>query len=183
MKRFVPLILLAVAATAASAHAADSRPNILYCVADDASWAHFGAYGENVVHTPVFDRVAREGVRFNHAYCGSPSCTPSRGAMLTGQNIWRLEEGSNLGSTLKKKFPNYVDLLEESGYVVGLQGKGWGPGEPKPGGYSRNPAGPNFKNFEAFLKTVPEGRPFCFWYGSHDPHRPYVKDTGVKSGM
>jgi len=50
-------------------------------------------------------------------------------------------------------------------------------------GRTRNPAGPSFKSFAAFFKSVPKGKPFCFWFGSHDPHRAYVKGSGVKSGL
>ena len=133
--------------------------------------------------TPTFDRVAAEGALFTHSFCASPSCTPSRAAMLTGQHIYRLEDSGNLWSLLPAKFDTYPDLLEKQGYVVGLQGKGWGPGDFKAGGRSRNPAGPSFKSFGEFLKTVPKGKPFCFWFGSHDPHRPYVKGSGAAAGL
>src|SRR2546425_2265622 len=163
--------------------AADSRPNILYCLADDWSWPHAGVYQDKVVRTPTFDRVAREGMLFNYCFSAAPSCTPSRAAMLTGQYPHRLEQGSCLWGFLPKKFPVYPDLLEKSGYVVGCMGKGWGPGNFQAGGFTRNPAGPTFQSFDNFLKTVPEGKPFCFWFGSHDPHRPYRAGSGAESGL
>ena len=162
---------------------ADARPDILFCLADDWSWPHAGIYGDHVVKTPNFDRVAREGVLFTHAFCAAPSCTPSRAAMLTGQAPHRLQAGGNLHGFLPKEFRVYPDILENAGYTVGLQGKGWGPGDFQFGGRTRNPAGPGFKSFGAFLKTVPKGKPFCFWFGSLDPHRAYVKDSGLKAGM
>ncbi|MDH7569475.1 MAG: sulfatase [Armatimonadota bacterium] len=161
----------------------DDRPNILFCIADDPSWAHFGAYGDPVVQTPNFDRVARDGVLFQRAYCSAPTCTASRGAILTGQAFYRLAEGANLWSTLPARFPVYPDLLEAAGYFVGSRGKGWGPGDFRPGGRARQPAGPTFPSFEAFLNAVPSGKPFCFWFGSTDPHRPYEQGVGVRSGM
>src|SRR5438034_6593818 len=145
-------------------------PNILFCLADDWAWPHAGVYGDHVIKTPTFDRVATEGVLFSHVFCAAPSCTPSRAAMLTGQAPHRLKAGGNLHGFLPKEFAVYPDLLEAAGYVVGLQGKGWGPGDFKAGGRTRNPAGPNFKSFAAFLKTVPSGKPFWFWFGSLDPH-------------
>jgi len=163
--------------------AAANRPNILFCLADDWAWPHAGAYGDKVVKTPVFDRVASEGVLFNYAFSAAPSCTPSRGAILTGQAPHRLEEGGNLHSFLPKKFPVYPDLLERAGYAVGYTRKGWGPGKYQAGGRERNPAGPNFKSFADFLKTVPADKPFCFWFGSIDPHRGYEKGAGVAAGM
>ncbi len=107
---------------------------------------------------------------------------PPAGAILTGQAIHRLKEGGNLWSTLPAEFRTYPDLLEAQGYHVGLTGKGWGPGRVAGTGRKRNPAGPNFKDFHAFLATVPEGEPFCYWFGSTDPHRPYEKGSGVASG-
>src|SRR4051812_46666697 len=159
------------------------KPNILFCLADDWSWPHAGVYGDRVVQTPTFDRVAREGMLFNFCFSAAPSCTPSRAAMLTGQYPHRLEEGSCLWGFLPKKFPVYPDLLEKSGYVVGCTRKGWGPGDFKAGGFERNPAGSVFKDFGEFIKTVPAGKPFCFWFGSHDPHRPYPAGAGAQSGL
>ncbi len=158
-------------------------PNILFCIADDWSWPHASVAGDKVVKTPTFDRVVREGVLFQNAFVTAPSCTPSRGSIVTGQWHWRLEEGGNLWSTLPAKFAVYPDLLEKAGYHVGVTRKGWGPGQPQPGGRTRNPAGPAYKDFNAFLAARPEGKPFCFWFGSNDPHRPYEWQSGVKSGM
>jgi arylsulfatase A-like enzyme len=158
-----------------------ARPNILLVIADDWSYPHAGAYGDPIVRTPNFDRIAREGVRFSHAFAAAPSCTPSRAALLTGQAVHRLEEGGNLHGFLPQRYPVYPDLLERAGYVVGYAGKGWGPGRFEQGGRERNPAGPAFKSFEEFLARRPPGAPFCFWHGSQDPHRPYEAGTGAQS--
>jgi arylsulfatase A-like enzyme len=176
-------LVLVLGLLAVAAKAADTRPNILYCLADDWGWPSAGAYGDRVVKTPTFDRLAKEGMLFNYCFSAAPSCTPSRAAMLTGQYPHRLEEGSCLWGFLPRKFAVYPDLLEQSGYVVGSTRKGWGPGDFRAGGFSRNPAGPTFKDLAAFLKTVPKGKPFCFWFGSHDPHRPYERGSGAASGM
>jgi N-sulfoglucosamine sulfohydrolase len=163
--------------------AAEERPSILYCLADDWAWPHAGAYGDRLVSTPNFDRIAREGVLLTHAFCAAPSCTPSRAAMLTGQAPHRLQEGGNLHGFLPSRFQVYPDLLERTGYHAGFTRKGWGPGRYEAGGRKRNPAGPSFKSFEEFLGGVPKGEPFVFWFGSQDPHRPYDPDSGLKSGM
>jgi len=159
------------------------RPNILLIIADDWSWPHAGAYGDPVVQTPAFDRIAREGVLFTNAFCASPSCTPSRGTLLTGQAVHRLAEGANLWSELPSRLAVYPDLLEARGYAVGHSRKGWGPGNDKGGGRMRNPAGPRFADCAAFFETVEEGQPFCFWFGSQDPHRPYDAGSGRRAGM
>lgn len=176
------------------------RPNILFCISDDQSYAHTGANGDPVVSTPAFDRIAREGLRFEHAFCDAPTCGPSRSAILTGQSIWRLEEAGNIHSTLPAKFATYTELLEEAGYRVGYTGKGWSPGRLEPGGRTVNPAGELFQgrtleapfkgirnidyagNFEDFLAQVPKGESFCFWLGTSEPHRGYEEGAGLKTG-
>nr|MCH9725544.1 sulfatase [Planctomycetota bacterium] len=157
------------------------RPNILFAIADDWGWPHAGAYGDPVVKTPTFDRLAREGVLFQHAYVSSPSCTPSRGAILTGKYHWQLEAGANLHCIFPDKFETYPEILKAHGYRVGHTGKAWGPGRTET--RSREIAGKRFKNFEEFLGKQEEGAPFCFWLGSSDPHRPYEPGSGLKSGM
>jgi len=159
-----------------------SRPNVLVIVADDWS-PHAGAYGDGVVPTPAIDRLTREGVLFENAFCAAPSCSPSRAAMLTGRYPHQLQEGGNLWGTLPTAYPNYRVLLEKNGYKTGLHGKGWGPGDPTVGGYAHNPAGPEFKSLEAFLAELPTGTPFCFWIGSSDPHRPYSPDLKKTAGL
>ncbi len=195
------LVLLTVLwAVGLRTSAAENRPNILFCISDDQSYAHTGANGDPVVKTPAFDRIAREGLRFVHAFCDAPTCGPSRSAILTGQPIWRLEEAGNIHSTLPAKFATYTQLLEEAGYAVGYTGKGWSPGRLEPGGRTSNPAGepynrqrlePPFKgirnvdyagNFERFLKQLPQDQPFCFWLGTSEPHRGYQAGAGKLSG-
>lgn len=159
------------------------KPNILFAIADDWGWPHAGVYGDPVVQTPAFDRVAREGILFNHAYVTSPSCTPSRNGILTGQYHWRLGPGANLWSTLDESIPVYPLLLEDAGYKIGHYRKSWGPGDLS--NWERHPAGKSYGEggLEAFLEEWEGDRPFCFWLGSWDPHRPYDEGTGVASGM
>lgn len=177
------LFLLAYASGYQIASAAENerRPNILLAIADDWGYPHASCYGDPVVKTPTFDRLAREGVLFKHAFVSSPSCTPSRGALLSGQHFWRLREGANLWVTLPADIPVYPDLLEAAGYSIGYTRKGWGPG--KLGDRQRNPAGPQFKDFAAFLDERPKDKPFCFWFGSVDPHRPYEPGSGAANGI
>ncbi len=171
--------LLSFAVSVAAAD--DARPNILFAIADDWGWPHAGAYGDAVVKTPNFDRLAEEGMLFHHAYVSSPSCTPSRGAILTGQWHWRLEGAGNLWSVFPDKFDTYPDLLQEAGYVVGTSGKAWGPGRTETGG--RQLAGKRYKNFGEFLNARDKSKPFCYWLGTSDPHRPFKKGAGEASGM
>ncbi len=176
------------------------RPNILLAMADDLAWPHLSAYGCRFVSTPNIDRVAQQGVLFHNCYTTAPTCTASRGSLLTGLYPWQLEEGCQLWGLLPAKYRTYPDILEEAGYAVGLTNKGWGPGSIEASDRTRNPAGPSFNertcepltscmnkndyaaNFADFLDTKPDDRPFCFWYGAKEPHRPYEKGSGRKHG-
>lgn len=188
-------------ASSAAQEADAERPNILLIVTDDQSWLHLGCYGDEGLNTPNLDRLAAQGVRFNYAYTAAPSCTASRSGLLTGQEIWRLEEGGVFGCTLPRKFPVFPVLLEESGYAIGHTGKGWGPGNLKVGGWTeRGPLGKAYNgarvadrklavsscdyagNLERFLGTRPEDRPFFFWVGMSEPHRGYRKGSGLRAG-
>jgi N-sulfoglucosamine sulfohydrolase len=204
----LPCLLLAVLAMAASdprPHASTpqegSRPNILFAIADDWSFGHAGAYGSAWVRTPAFDRVAREGILFTRAYTPNAKCAPSRAVLLTGRHSWQLEEAANHVPFFPPKFKSWAEALSEHGYVTGMTGKGWGPGvannangKPRqmtgrPFNDSKSPSpatgiGANdyAANFEKFLSTVPQGRPWSFWYGAHEPHRGYEYGSGVAKG-
>jgi arylsulfatase A-like enzyme len=159
-----------------------ARPNILFCLADDWGWPHAGAYGDQTVQTPAFDRLAREGVLFHHAFVSSPSCTPCRNTLLTGQQFYRLEAGANLWSTLDIRYPNFMFMLREAGYEIGHWRKAWGPGDFKKGGYTEHPCGPG-GDFSTFMRNRDKAKPFCFWFGTSDPHRGYKMGSGAKSGI
>jgi uncharacterized sulfatase len=200
---FLGLVALSAAlAGPGAARAADGkgRPNLLLAISDDQSWPYAGAYGCKSVHTPAFDRIAREGVLFTHAYCASPGCSPSRAALLTGRHTWQLEQAGTHASSFPTRYVVYPDQLESAGYYVGLTGKGWGPGNYQVSGRPRNPAGPAFSartlksaprgmstndyaaNFKDFLAKKPKEKPFCFWYGCTEPHRAFDKGAGLKAG-
>lgn len=160
-----------------------ARPNIVVAIADDWSWMHAGAYGDPAVRTPNIDRLAREGLRYAHAYVAAPSCSPSRAALLTGQYPHRLEEGSQLWGFLPGRFAVYPELLAQAGYHAGSTRKGWGPGRIEPAGRTHDPAGKKYDDFTAFMAERPEGAPFVFWFGSQDPHRPYDAGSGERAGI
>ncbi len=172
--------LLSIHGTCANA-ADNARPNILFALADDWGWPHASAYGDPVVKTPTFDRLAREGALFNQVYVSAPSCTPSRGAILTGQWHWRLKGAANLWSVFPDQFVTYPQLLAEAGYATGVTGKGWGPGQVATQG--RQLEGRRYPSFQAFIDKQDADKPFCFWLGSSDPHRPYKAGSGKASGM
>jgi arylsulfatase A-like enzyme len=177
------LALLPILAALGQSPPADARPNVLVVIADDWSFPHAGVYGDPTVKTPHFDRLAGQGALFTRAFCAAPTCSASRAALLTGRMPHRLGPGADLWGVLPAQYTTYPDLLAWSGYVVGQSGKGWGPGTLDGSGRTHNPAGPTFRTFAEFLKTVPADRPFCYWHGSQDPHRPYDAGSGRKAGL
>lgn len=177
------------------------RPNLLVCIADDWSYGHAGAYSCAWVRTPGFDRVAREGLLFRHAYTPNAKCAPSRACLLTGRNSWQLGAAANHIPFFPPEVKTYPEALAEQGYVVGVTGKGWAPGVANDGaGRPRRMTGRPFNhrtaappatgignndyaaNFADFLATVPRGQPWCFWLGAVEPHRPYEYGSGVAKG-
>ena len=194
------LAIVFSASTIVSTSAAE-RPNILFCIADDASFPHMGAYGCSWVDTPGFDRVAEQGILFTRCYTPNAKCAPSRSCILTGRNSWQLDEACNHWPYFPVKFKSYAEALIDNDYHVGYTGKGWAPGialdangkrRHLPGPpYSRLKTKPPAKaisptdyaaNFEAFLEDQPKDKPFCFWYGGHEPHRAYEYGAGIKYG-
>lgn len=183
------LTLLAVCCLPAFAAA---PPNILFIIADDAS-RHFGeAYGCTWVKTPNIDKLAKSGLVFDHAYTPTSKCAPSRAAILTGRNPWQLEEAVNHQPYFPAKFMAFSEVLVKAGIPVGSEGKTWGPGDAKladgsprdfgfPGsGKKGSPrAGAALTDF---LKARTPGKPFFYWFGSANPHRPYKLDSGIAAG-
>ena len=151
--------------------------------------------------TPAFDRVAREGLLFTHAYTPNAKCAPSRACILTGRNSWQLKEAANHICYFPPEFKGWGEALAEHGWFVGHTLKGWGPGVAKDAdGKLRVMTGKAFNarkakppteeisnndyaaNFEDFLAAAPAGQPWCFWYGAVEPHRGYEFGSGVAKG-
>lgn len=185
----------------ASGLLAAERPNILFAIADDWSFPHAGVYGCKWVGTPSFDRVAREGLLFTNAYTPNAKCAPSRACVLTGRNSWQLKAAGNHLAFFPLEFKSYPEALAENGYFVGMTGKGWAPGVAHTtDGKARDLAGQPFDartsppptkgissndytaNFSDFLDAAPRDRPWCFWYGGQEPHRPYESGSGAAVG-
>ncbi len=167
----------------AAAQRGKARPNILLLLADNWAWPHASCYRDPVIRTPTFDRLAKEGVVFTHSFAPNPSCSPSRSLLLSGQETHRLGAAASLYGNMSTAVPTYTGLLEKAGYAVGFADKGWGPGTPKDAGWPHNPAGVGYEDFDAFLKARPDGKPFCFWFGSHDPHVPWDRGRERKAAM
>lgn len=176
----------------------ETKPNILFIIADDISRTSMGAYGNTYIKTPAFDRIAEQGILFTNAFVTNPKSAPARAGILTGRYSWQLEESANHWPIMSDKWVFYPDLIEASGYFMGFTGKGWGPGifpgEHNPAGWEYNDIKltPPYKsisskdysaNFEFFLNQNSDNKPFVFWLGTHEAHRAFEKDVHKKKNI
>ena len=141
------------------------KPNILFAFADD--WGRYArAYAEHeganslneLIETPNFDRIARQGALFTNALVPAPSCTPCRSSILAGQYFWQTGLGAILqGAVWDETIPTFpLELEAKGGYFVGYQYKVWSPGRTlnAPIGATRTrfePAGRNFNQFSHWV--------------------------------
>jgi arylsulfatase A-like enzyme len=106
-----------------------TKPNIIFILADDHAAKAISAYGAGINHTPNMDRLAKEGMKFNHAYVNNSICTPSRAAILTGTHS-HVNGVMTLASVINKHLPNVAKQLRTGGYQTGIIGK-WHLGDGK----------------------------------------------------
>lgn len=149
----------------------ESRPNIVFILADDLGWADLACYGSDLHETPNLDRLAKQGVRFTEAYAASPVCTPTRVSILTGKHparlhmtIWR-EAALNRGKqkllepvcvdSLPTDEITIAELLKDAGYYNVHLGK-WHAG--------RAEAYPQAHGFHRNIGGTLWGAPETFWY-------------------
>lgn len=184
-----------VAGLLAARPAAGGPGGVLFIIADDASCHLRESYGCPWVTTPRIDSLAREGIVFANAYVPTSKCAPCRAAILTGRNPWQLEAAANHIPFFPPRFRSFTEVLADRGVALAAAGKVWGPGvarddagadrtwgfaavaRPEKGRPLDPPA-----EFRRFLAGVPADRPFFYWFGSANPHRPFAADAGLASG-
>jgi len=141
------------------------QPNIVLINCDDLGWGDMGCTGHPLHKTPHLDRLAAEGTRFTSFYQGSPVCSPSRGAMLTGCHPCRIGFDRFDGSLvlfpghaigLDRGEETFATVLKRAGYSTHCVGK-WHCGDQ-----------------EEFL---PQSHGFDSYYGL-----PYSNDMGRQGG-
>ncbi|MBZ0303909.1 MAG: sulfatase-like hydrolase/transferase, partial [Anaerolineae bacterium] len=131
-----------------------STPNILLITSDQQHWDTLGC-SNPAIQTPHLDRLAREGTRFQRAYCPNPTCTPTRASMITGK--YPSQHGAfSLGMKLAEHEPTVGDVFQQAGYHTALVGKAhfqqlWGTDE--------------FPSMESY----PLLQDLDFWRGFHGP--------------
>ncbi|WP_200979997.1 sulfatase [Echinicola sp. 20G] len=98
------------------------QPNIIFYVADDQDIYDYGCYGNEKVHTPAVDQLAREGLLFENAFTGQAICAPSRSQLLTGK--YPLKNGCFANHTpVKPDIESITQRMQALGYEVVLAGK------------------------------------------------------------
>jgi arylsulfatase A-like enzyme len=133
---------------AADARRRESRPNIIWIMADDLSWADCGCYGQKIIRTPNIDALADDGIRFTQCYAGSTVCAPSRSCLMQGLHQGHATVRDNMLAGyrhgLQPEDTTVAAVCKEAGYATGLFGK-WGLATPEQQGR------PNAMGFDEFF--------------------------------
>jgi len=185
-------LLLAVFLSLPLAALAETRPNILFLLADDMRWDAMGHRGNAVIETPEMDKLAAGGVSFTHSYVTTSICMVSRATIFTGQYM----SGHGIDDFATPLSPEqfaktYPMLMRGAGYHTGFIGK-WGLGGDLPvdsfdyfEGFSgqgwfyqpedKEEKGPHLTQIMGgqaaeFLKGVPAGKPFALSVSFKAPH-------------
>lgn len=164
---------------------ASDRPNILLITADDLNWDSVGCFGNPLKGvTPNIDKLASEGVRFEHAYVTIAICQPCRASIMTGRYPHR--SGALGFDKINAGVPTLPEKLRESGYYTAAIGKAVHtiPSRHKTAfdetfdmhelGYGRSPKRYHETASQAIAKAKVDGKPFFLNVNMHDPHRPFA---------
>lgn len=98
------------------------KPNIVFIMADQLAAAFLGVYGSGVDSSPVLDRLANQGMRFNRSYAHIPLCAPNRATILTGRSCG-VHGVTHNNLVLKTDVPTYAGVFRHHGYRTGGFGK------------------------------------------------------------
>jgi len=172
--RFLNLSVLILSACAPiAAEGAGPRPHIILFVSDDHGWRDSGAYGDSVIKTPHIDRLAREGMRFTHAFAASPLCSPSRCVIGTGLMPHR-NGGHKFGTSIRGDVKTMPEYMKELGYYTAHVGKfHHSPRKRFP--YQHIHA--DEKKAIPFINAYDRDEPFFLVVCTHPPHTPWIQNT------
>jgi arylsulfatase A-like enzyme len=120
-------------------------PNIILCMGDDHGWDETGYNGHPYLHTPVLDEMAGAGLRLDRFYSAHPSCSPTRGSVMTGRHPNRYGTFSPNWSIRPEEI-SIAQILGRAGYACGHFGK-WHLGPVKEG----SPTNPGAMGFDEWL--------------------------------
>ena len=147
MKLIIPqlLIVLLLAGVSATYAQVEDLPNIVLLMGDDHSWDEVGYNGHPYLKTPVLDEMAESGLRFDRFYAAHPTCSPTRGSVLTGRHPNRYGTFTPNFSFRPEEI-TIAQLLKTKGYACGHFGK-WHVGAVK----SDSPTNPGEMGFDEWL--------------------------------
>lgn len=179
-------LAILVAAVWSIGHAADKRPNIVFLLADDVNRDTLGAYGSVDCRTPHIDKLAREGLLFERAYCSVAMCAPFRQELYSGRTPWRTGTLPNHSKSTPET-RSIAHYLKPLGYRTVLLGKSHvGPRQAYPFEYLDKAGKAADKNpyfidqaAKIMAQSKESGKPFCLFVASNDGHSPYT--TGDRS--
>ena len=97
----------------------NKKPNVIFIMADDVGIECFNSYGGESYKTPRLDKLAQQGLLFNHCY-STPLCTPSRVKLMTGKYSFRNYSHFGYLNTESKTFGN---MMRQAGYKTAIAGK------------------------------------------------------------
>src|SRR6266403_1718615 len=120
-KLFSFIVLFSCFVAIAAENASQSRPNILFIMADDHAAHAMSCYGSKINKTPNLDRIANEGMRFLNCFVVNSICTPSRAAILTGK--YSHINGVTVFNRFDGSQPTVAKMLQATGYYTGMIGK------------------------------------------------------------
>ncbi|HIA48664.1 MAG TPA: hypothetical protein EYN96_12035 [Candidatus Hydrogenedentes bacterium] len=137
-------LLLAFSGPVFAAESADRKPNVIIILTDDQGWGDISSHGNENIETPVMDRIAAEGARFDRFYV-SPVCSPTRASLLTGRYHNRMGvSGTSAGlETMALDEVTIAEVFKDGGYATGCFGK-WHNG-------AHYPYHPNGRGFDEFF--------------------------------
>jgi len=127
LRRTFPTMFVVAAVAASTAVAVGKetsrKPNLLFVFSDQQSSDMLGCYGNDQIVTPNIDKLAAEGVRFNHCVSSCPVCTPYRGMLLSGQHPLYNGCMVNDMQLLPGNGKHFGEVLRDAGYHTGYIGK------------------------------------------------------------
>src|ERR1700722_16637356 len=116
---FIFALMLSRVVDVATAASPATKPNIVLILADDFGYECVGADGGTSYRTPVLDRLAASGARFEHCYV-QPVCTPTRVQLMTG--LYNVRNYTTFGE-MDPKAVTFGQLLKSAGYATCIAGK------------------------------------------------------------
>ncbi|MCA1963586.1 MAG: sulfatase-like hydrolase/transferase, partial [Prosthecobacter sp.] len=128
---FFTFVSLFLAPGALFAELTGKRPNILFILTDDQGYGDLSAHGNPILKTPNLDRLRAESVRFSD-FVVSPTCAPTRSAILTGRHEFRNGVTHTIleRERMDPKAVTIAQVLRSAGYTTGIFGK-WHLGDEK----------------------------------------------------